>query len=87
MNRDQPEAALFHLDDEKLLGEPGIRTALALAKSPRAKRCRVLPRSHGESQKAGSNVSGIRVASRCFPRSLPVKTATLNVALGKQASD
>ena len=31
MNRDQPEAVLFHLDDEKLLGEPGIRTALALA--------------------------------------------------------
>jgi predicted HTH domain antitoxin len=31
MNRDQPEAILFHLDDEKLLGEPGIRLALALA--------------------------------------------------------
>jgi predicted HTH domain antitoxin len=31
MNRDQPEAVLFHLDDDKLLGEPGIRVALALA--------------------------------------------------------
>jgi predicted HTH domain antitoxin len=31
MNRDQPEAVLFHLDDEKLLGEPGLRAALALA--------------------------------------------------------
>ena len=30
MNRDQSED-LFHLDDEKLLVEPGIRTALALA--------------------------------------------------------
>src|SRR5260370_23148917 len=25
MNRDQPEALLFHLDDEGLLGEPGVR--------------------------------------------------------------
>lgn len=25
MNRDQPEAVLFHLDDEGLLGEPGVR--------------------------------------------------------------
>jgi predicted HTH domain antitoxin len=31
MNRDQSEDDLFHLDDEKLLAEPGIRTALALA--------------------------------------------------------
>jgi PHD/YefM family antitoxin component YafN of YafNO toxin-antitoxin module len=31
MNRDEPEAVLFHLDDYKLLGEPGIRLALALA--------------------------------------------------------
>lgn len=31
MNRDQPEAVLFHLDDETLLAEPGIRVALALA--------------------------------------------------------
>ena len=29
MNRDQPEALLFHLDDEGLLGEPGVRLALA----------------------------------------------------------
>ena len=31
MNRDQPEAVLFHLDDEGLLGEPGVRFALATA--------------------------------------------------------
>ena len=29
MNRDQPEALLVHLDDESLLGEPGVRLALA----------------------------------------------------------
>lgn len=29
MNRDQPEAVLFHLSDEGLLGEPGVRLALA----------------------------------------------------------
>ena len=29
MNRDHPEAVLFHLDDEGLLGEPGVRLALA----------------------------------------------------------
>ena len=29
MNRDQPEAVLFHLDDDGLLGEPGVRLALA----------------------------------------------------------
>lgn len=31
MNRDHPEALLVHLDDEKLLGAPGVRTALATA--------------------------------------------------------
>lgn len=31
MNRDQPEALLFHLDEEGLLGEPGVRLALASA--------------------------------------------------------
>lgn len=31
MNRDQPEAVLFHLDDADLLNASGIRTALALA--------------------------------------------------------
>lgn len=31
MYRDQPEAVLFHLDDEGLLGEPGVRLALATA--------------------------------------------------------
>ena len=31
MNRDRPEALLFHLDDEGLLGEPGVRLGLATA--------------------------------------------------------
>lgn len=31
MKRDRPEAVLFHLDDEGLLGEPGVRLALATA--------------------------------------------------------
>jgi predicted HTH domain antitoxin len=31
MNRDQPEALLVHLDDERLLAEPGVRRALATA--------------------------------------------------------
>ena len=31
MNRDKPEALLVHLDDEKLLSEPGVRLALATA--------------------------------------------------------
>jgi antitoxin (DNA-binding transcriptional repressor) of toxin-antitoxin stability system len=31
LNRDQPEALLVHLDDEALLGEPGVRRALATA--------------------------------------------------------
>jgi predicted HTH domain antitoxin len=31
MNRDHPEALLVHLDDEGLLGEPGVRLALATA--------------------------------------------------------
>ncbi len=31
LNRDQPEALLVHLDDDALLGEPGVRRALATA--------------------------------------------------------
>lgn len=31
MMRDHPEAVIFHLDDEGLLGEPGVRLALATA--------------------------------------------------------
>ena len=31
MKGDQPEAILFHLDDDSLLGEPGMRLALATA--------------------------------------------------------
>ena len=29
MNRDQPEAVLFHLSEDGLLGEPGMRLAIA----------------------------------------------------------
>ena len=29
MNRDQPEAVLVHLSDDSLLGEPGVRLAIA----------------------------------------------------------
>jgi predicted HTH domain antitoxin len=31
LNRDQPEAVLFHLDEADLLAEPGVRLALASA--------------------------------------------------------
>ncbi len=31
LNRHQPEALLVHLDDERLLSEPGVRVALATA--------------------------------------------------------
>jgi hypothetical protein len=31
LNRDKPDAVLVHLDDEKLLGMPGVRSALATA--------------------------------------------------------
>jgi hypothetical protein len=31
INRDTPDAVLVHLDDEKLLGMPGVRLALATA--------------------------------------------------------
>ena len=31
MNRDKPDALLVHLNDEKLLGMPGVRLALATA--------------------------------------------------------
>ena len=31
LNRHQPEAILFHLDEDSLLAEPGIRRALATA--------------------------------------------------------
>ena len=30
MNRDQPEAVLFHLSNDGLLGEPGVRLAIAV---------------------------------------------------------
>jgi antitoxin (DNA-binding transcriptional repressor) of toxin-antitoxin stability system len=31
MNRDKPDALIVHLDDDKLLGMPGVRLALATA--------------------------------------------------------
>ena len=49
MNRDRPEALLFHLDDEGLLGEPGVRLALATA----------LYRSESVSLGRGSKIAGI----------------------------
>ena len=49
MNRDQPEAVLFHLDDEGLLGEPGVRLALATA----------LYRSESVTLGRGAKIAGI----------------------------
>jgi predicted HTH domain antitoxin len=49
MNRDQPEALLFHLDDEGLLGEPGVRLALATA----------LYRSESVTLGRGAKIAGI----------------------------
>jgi predicted HTH domain antitoxin len=49
MNRDQPEALLFHLDDEGLLGEPGVRIALATA----------LYRSESVTLGRGARIAGI----------------------------
>ena len=52
LNRDQPEALLFHLDDEGLLGEPGVRLALATA----------LYRSESVSLGRGAKIAGIPLA-------------------------
>jgi predicted HTH domain antitoxin len=52
MNRDQPEALLFHLDDEGLLGEPGVRLALATA----------LYRSESVSLGRGAKIAAIPLA-------------------------
>ena len=52
MKRDQPEALLFHLDDEGLLGEPGVRLALATA----------LYRSESVSLGRGAKIAGIPLA-------------------------
>ena len=52
MNRDQPEALLFHLDDDGLLGEPGVRLALATA----------LYRSESVSLGRGAKIAGIAIA-------------------------
>jgi predicted HTH domain antitoxin len=49
MNRDQPEALLFHLNDEGLLGEPGVRLALATA----------LYRSESVSLGRGAKIAGV----------------------------
>ena len=52
MNRDQPEALLFHLDDQGLLGEPGVRLALAT----------VLYRSESVSLGRGARIAGLPLA-------------------------
>lgn len=52
MNRDQPEALLVHLDDEGLLGEPGVRLALATA----------LYKSESVSLGRGARIAGIPLA-------------------------
>ena len=52
MNRDQPEALLFHLDDEGLLGEPGVRLALAT----------ILYKSESVSLGRGAKIAGIPIA-------------------------
>src|SRR3972149_10479171 len=52
MNRDQPEALLVHLDDEGLLGEPGVRLALATA----------LYRSESVTLGRGAKIAGIPLA-------------------------
>lgn len=52
MNRDQPEALLFHLDDDGLLGESGVRLALATA----------LYRSESVSLGRGAKIAGMPLA-------------------------
>jgi hypothetical protein len=52
MNRDQPEALLFHLSDEGLLGEPGVRLALATS----------LYREESVSLGRGAKIAGIPLA-------------------------
>ena len=52
MNRDHPEALLFHLDDQGLLGEPGVRLALATA----------LYRSESVSLGRGARIAGTPLA-------------------------
>ena len=49
MKRDQPEALLFHLEDEGLLGEPSVRLALATA----------LYRSESVTLGRGARIAGI----------------------------
>ena len=49
MNGDQPEALLVHLDDERLLGELGVRLALATA----------LYKSESVSLGRGAKIAGI----------------------------
>ena len=49
MNRDHPEAVLFHLDDEGLLGEPGVRLAIATT----------LYRSDSVSLGRGAKIAGV----------------------------
>lgn len=52
MMRDQPEALLFHLDNQGLLGEPGVRLGLATA----------LYRSESVSLGRGAKIAGMPLA-------------------------
>ena len=52
MNRDHPEAVIVHLSDEGLLGEPGVRLAIATD----------LYRSESVSLGRGAKIAGIPLA-------------------------
>jgi len=52
MNRDQPEAVIVHLSEEGLLGEPGVRLAIATD----------LYRSESVSLGRGAKIAGIALA-------------------------
>jgi predicted HTH domain antitoxin len=65
LNRDQPEAVLFHLDEEGLLAEPGMRLALASA----------LYKSESVSLGRAAKIAGISLAefmTHVSARGLPV---------------
>ena len=52
MNRDQPEAVIVHLSEEGLLGEPGVRLAIAAD----------LYRSESVSLGRGARIAGVALA-------------------------
>jgi predicted HTH domain antitoxin len=89
MNRDQPEALLVHLDDEKLLKEHGVRVALATALyrseslSP-GKAAKLVGMALGEFMRHVSRL-GIAVV-RGGPSAVREDTKTLEEWLGKPSS-